>query len=71
MVLEFLGQAGLRRRHRRKAPPIPMAIALTTPSPKKLTLERHGGQRGLLKQGTPEVNLAMKDYGNAIIDYEH
>jgi len=38
VVLEFLGQAGLRRRHRRKAPPIPM-LALTTPSPKKRGLE--------------------------------
>lgn len=42
VVLEFLGQAGLRRRHRRKAPPVPNdafdAAALqmvATPSPKK------------------------------------
>lgn len=41
VVLEFLGQAGLRRRHRRKAPPVPPGEAfealqmVATPSPRK------------------------------------
>eukprot|EP00435_Cladocopium_sp_Y103_P004935 s1083_g1.t1 len=46
VVLEFLGQAGLRRRHRQKAPPVPrsdaafdaaapLQMVVATPSPKK------------------------------------
>eukprot|EP00438_Fugacium_kawagutii_P027350 Skav236355 [mRNA] locus=scaffold918:286156:292391:+ [translate_table: standard] len=74
MVLEFLGQAGLRRRHRRKAAPVPppeRVPLLATPSPKKRdldleSLESSPGPSRKIQRPAPECQDLVPSQGDEL-----